>query len=166
MALVAAALSTTMMPRLRGGQASAIAAQLDYLRIAIENYRNNVRRYPHRLAELASPLVAGDQDACGTSVSAANRARWSGPYVARVIDGNFPAGDGIVRDTLVRNPATAGSVPLGQLQILVAEVDSAIARMLDRQFDGSDDFAGGTILWAATAGPLGTLRFQIPISGC
>jgi prepilin-type N-terminal cleavage/methylation domain-containing protein len=165
-ALIVAALFPTLMPRLRGGQVSAVASQLDYLRIAISNYRQDVRRYPRRLRELTYQLAAGDLDACGAPVSAANRARWNGPYVSRVIDGDFPAGDATIRDTLTRDPPTTSSGPLANLQVVVTNVDSAVARELERQFDGNDDFAAGSILWTPAGGAHGVLRLQTPITGC
>ncbi|HET9424227.1 MAG TPA: type II secretion system protein [Gemmatimonadaceae bacterium] len=161
-ALLAAAVYPTIMPRLRSAQVSAIASQLDNLRIAIGTYRQDVRRHPRRLYQLTHALPPGDLDACGAPVSFVNRNRWDGPYIARSIDGDFPAGDATIRDTLVRNPPTTGGGPLGQLQILVTDVDSATASAVDRQFDGNNDFANGSILWV----PAGTLTFQFPISGC
>jgi prepilin-type N-terminal cleavage/methylation domain-containing protein len=165
-AIVAASVYPTVMPRLRSGQTSAIATQLDNLRTAIANYRHAVRRHPRRLAQLTYDLVPGDLDACGSPLSSANRARWDGPYVTRVIDGDFPAADAMIRDTVLRSPPTAGAGPLAQLQIIVTGVENAVAVEIERQFDGNSNLGDGTILWSATGSGLGTLTFQIPISGC
>lgn len=162
--LLASALYPTMMSRLRGAQASSIASQLDILRVAVGNYRQDVRRYPRRLYQLTHDLTPGNLDACGSPVSSANRTRWDGPYVARAIDGDFPVGDATMLDTLIRNPATTSGGPTGELQIVVAGVDSLTADALERQFDGVVNFMNGTLLWTSAAG--GRLTLQIPISGC
>ena len=161
--LLAAALYPTMMSRLRGAQVTSIATQIDGLRVAIENYRQDVRRYPRRLFQLTHALVPGDLDACGSAVSSANRARWGGPYIARSIDGNFPVGDATMLDSLTRNPPTTSGGPHGQLQLVVVDVDSLTASSIEGQFDGGVNFANGNVVWTSAGRKL---TFQIPINGC
>jgi len=165
-ALLAAALFPTAAARLRQGQATALATQMDALRRAILDYENDVGRHPRALAQLTNPLVAGTQDACGGNVPAAVRSRWRGPYLTQNVTGDVIVGDAMVRDTTVRQPPTTAGGQDGQLRITALGVDSTIAAILERQYDGAPNFGSGTILWAPTTAPLGTMIFQFPIRGC
>ena len=161
--VIVAMLYPTVGAQLRAGQSAALGNQLDNLRQAILNYRQNVVRLPSALADLTTQPVAGAVDACGTLVPAANRALWRGPYINQNIVGNMPIGDAIALNTLTRIPATGLNAP-GLLQITVAGVDNAIATDLERQFDGNNNFATGTIQWTALG--VDTLKFLIPIRSC
>lgn len=165
-ALLAAALYPTTAGRLRQGQATALATQLDALRQAAVAYQNDVRRFPAQLSQLTNALAPGALDACGATVPAGLRARWRGPYLNKNIAGNVTVGDATVLDTLQRQPANLSTTPVGQLRIIATAVDSVVAAVLERQYDAAFDYAAGTILWVAVTPPAGTLTFQIAIRGC
>jgi prepilin-type N-terminal cleavage/methylation domain-containing protein len=166
LAVLAAMLYPTAAGQLRQGQSTAIANQLDNLRQAIANYRQNVQRFPNLLTQLTTQPIAGALDLCGTALPAANMALWRGPYVTQVIQaGGMPVGDAMVQNAVTRVPAGGVGQP-GTLQITVADVDNDYADDLERQFDGNANLATGTITWTATTGTLGTLVFQIPVRGC
>jgi prepilin-type N-terminal cleavage/methylation domain-containing protein len=162
LAVLAAVLYPTAAAQLRSGQSAAIGNQLDNLRQAIANYRQNVTRFPSALTQLTTQPTAASLDACGTAIGA-NQALWRGPYVNQNIVGNMPVADALVINGLTRIPPTAVTPP-GLLQITVASVDSVLAVDLERQFDGNNNFLTGTIQWT-TAG-VDTLKFLIPIRGC
>lgn len=162
LAILAAVLYPTAAGQLRSGQAAALGNQLDNLRQAISNYRQNVLRFPATLSELTTAPVGTDLDACGT-VLGTNSTLWRGPYLAQVISGSMPIGDALALNTLTRIPATGVNTP-GLLQITVASVDQNLATDLERQFDGNNNFAAGTIQW--TTNGVDTLKFLIPIRGC
>jgi len=163
-ATMAAVLFPAMAAQLRRGQSAATASALSNLRDAIAAYRGNVSDYPRTLSQLTNALVVGATDACGNVVSAAQRAAWRGPYLTQNISGNMPVGDGTALDTLIRNPATDAGVAPGTLILRVINVDSSIAADVDMRFDGTVNFAAGTILWASTG--LDTLKFNIMIRNC
>ena len=163
-ATLAAVLFPAMAAQLRRGQSAATASALSNLRDAMVAYRGNVLDYPRTLSQLTNALVVGATDACGNVVSAAQRAAWRGPYLTQNISGNAPVGDGTALDTLIRNPATDAAVAAGTLILRVINVDSTVARDVDGQFDGTFNFASGTILWNSTG--FDTLKFNILIRGC
>lgn len=162
--ILAAALYPTLVAQLRRGQGAAVAGQLANLRDAINAYRDNVQRYPRTVSQLANALGVTATDACFGVMSAAIRNRWRGPYLTTAVNGDFPVGDGTVKDTLVRVPATDAITAAGSLQVLVFNVDSTTAADLERQFDGTVNFAAGTILWSSAGSD--TLKFQILIRNC
>jgi prepilin-type N-terminal cleavage/methylation domain-containing protein len=167
LAVLAAMLYPTAAGQLRQGQSTAIANQLDNLRQAIANYRQNVQRFPSQLTQLTTiPPGSGANDLCGTALPGANIALWRGPYITQVIlAAGMPVGDATIQNAITRVPAGGVGQP-GILQITVANVDNDYADDLERQFDGNANFATGTITWTATTGTLGTLVFQIPVRGC
>jgi prepilin-type N-terminal cleavage/methylation domain-containing protein len=166
MALLAAVLYPTVGAQLRQGQSTALANQLDNLRQAIANYRQNVQRFPNLLTQLTTQPVAGALDLCGTALPAANMALWRGPYITQVIAASgMPVGDATIQNAITRVPAGGVGQP-GTLQITVVNVENDSADDLERQFDGNNNLATGTILWTLVGGSLGTLTFQIPVRGC
>jgi prepilin-type N-terminal cleavage/methylation domain-containing protein len=160
--VLAAVLYPTAAGQLRSGQSAALGNQLDNLRQAISNYRQNVTHFPSALSQLTTAPTAADVDACGTVLGATNTL-WRGPYITQVITGNMPIADALAINALTRIPPTGVGAP-GLLQIRVASVDSALAVDLERQFDGNANFATGTIQWTTLG--VDTLKFLIPIRGC
>jgi prepilin-type N-terminal cleavage/methylation domain-containing protein len=161
-AMLAAAIYPTALGQIRSSQASALASQLDNLREAIVDFRENVTHYPQTLTQLTTSPLSGN-DICNNPI--ANPALWRGPYMAANIIGSFPVGDATVQNTLVRNPPGQFPTGSGFIQINVTAVDTLVAASLERQFDGNAlNYATGTILWQPVTG--GTLVFQIPIKGC
>jgi prepilin-type N-terminal cleavage/methylation domain-containing protein len=165
MALLAAVLYPTVGAQLRQGQSTALANQLDNLRQAIANYRQNVQRFPSLLTQLTTLPVAGAPDFCGNGLPAANVALWRGPYINQAIAaGGMPVGDATIQNGITN---VGGGVGLpGTMQITVANVENDSADDLERQFDGNNNLAAGTIRWTLVGGSLGTLIFQIPVRGC
>ena len=166
LAVLGAIIYPSVVGQLRTGQSTAIANQLDNLRLASGNYRQNVGRYPDLLLQLTVQPTAGALDACGTVLPAANIAAWRGPYLNQTIVGNIPVGDATVQNNITRNPVNTGGGQVGALLITVLTVDSVNAADVEQQFDGLPlNYGTGTILWVP-AGTSGTLTFQIPIRGC
>jgi prepilin-type N-terminal cleavage/methylation domain-containing protein len=164
-AILAAILYPTIAASLRNAQAGALGATLENIRTGISNFHDNVGAYPRTLSLLTTQPVFGNDDSCGTNLSAGERGDWRGPYMTAAITGDFPVGDGTVDNDLVRVPATGTNTP-GILQVIVTNVDSTTAYEVESQFDGGPDYAAGTILWASTGPQIGTLTFQISIRGC
>ena len=161
LAALAAVLYPTVAVQLRKGQSAALADQLNSLRTAIANYRDNMTRYPKLLTNLTQQPVAGAQDACTNNLPGGILNNWRGPYLAQNIVGNIPVGDATVLNTTTRNPFNAAGAAL--LQITVNDVPLNSATDLEAQYDGNANFATGSILYNA-----GTqvLIFQIPIRDC
>jgi prepilin-type N-terminal cleavage/methylation domain-containing protein len=161
LAALAAVLYPTVAVQLRKGQTAALADQLNSLRSAIANYRDNMTRYPKVLTNLTQQPVAGTQDACTNVIPNGLLNNWRGPYLAQNIVGNIVVGDATVQNTTARNPFNAAGPAL--LLITVNDVPLNSATDLEAQYDGNANFATGSIVYNS-----GTqvLTFQIPIRDC
>ena len=165
-AAVAAILIPGVANRVRQSESSSIAATLDALRAGILEYRADVRRYPTNLQYL-SEQPANAEDICGRDVPAGFLANWKGPYVNRPITAaGLKVADATIVDAISLSPLTFTATTSGELTIQVQEVDSAVARSIERGVDTTLDFATGTIRWTDVSGGRGTLSFIIPARGC
>lgn len=158
---LAAVLYPTVAVQIRKGQSTALADQLNSLRVAIGNYEANVTRYPRLLTYLTQQPVPGTLDACNANVPNGLLNNWRGPYLTQNIVGDFPVGDATVLNQTRRSPGTGTGA--GLLLIDVNDVTTATATDLEQQFDGNNNFTTGTILYNAGTSQL---TFQIPIRDC
>ena len=168
-AAVGALIIPAVKTRLDMAQISAVIDNLDNLRAVIVQYKEDVGRYPSHLRQLQTkPGVGGvpATDICGTAVPAWARDRWQGPYIANPITGTGIDVKGVtIADALVREAlAFSGEY----LYIPITGLDSAMANVIDLNFDGSTGSGSGTVRYS----PPGctaltcTVRFYMPISPC
>jgi prepilin-type N-terminal cleavage/methylation domain-containing protein len=165
-ALLLAVLIPVFFRRLSEGESGSIAGTLDALRNGVLEYRADVRRYPSHLRYLtAAPGSAAD--ICGQTVPASFLAAWKGPYVNRAIGtGGLVVDDMTVLDSIVRTPTTFTATTTGELSLRVSNVDSTVARSIERGQDATLDFNAGAIRWTVTAGSRGILQLVVPARGC
>jgi prepilin-type N-terminal cleavage/methylation domain-containing protein len=165
-ALLVAVIVPTVTSRIRDGQGSAIAGTVSGLREGLLEYRADVRRYPTHLRYL-SAAPGSATDICGQTVPASFLAGWKGPYVNRAIGTTGLKVDEVtVLDSIVRTPTTFTAATTGELSIRVQDVDSAVARRIERQHDVTEDFTAGTIRWTNVANGIGLLQLVVPVRGC
>jgi type II secretory pathway pseudopilin PulG len=165
-ALILTAVVPMVARRLSDGEAGSVASTLDALRNGILEYRADVRRYPTHVRYL-SAAPGSAVDICGQTVPASFISGWKGPYINRSIGtSGILISDMTVLDSIVRTPATFTSSTTGELAIRVDNVDSTVARRIERDQDATLDFAAGTIRWAQTSGTRGTLSLVLPARGC
>ena len=166
LALLAGALVPAILGRLSQGQAGSLATTLDALREGVLEYRADVRRFPTHLRYLSSPPGTA-VDICDRTVPPSFLAEWKGPYLNRSIGSSgLQVGTATVLDSIVRSPATFTASTVGELIIQVADVDSSVARSVEREQDVTPDFAAGTIRWTHVLAGRGTLQLVIPARGC
>ncbi len=171
MATLAAVLIPALTSRMNGGEAAAIIDDLKQIRIATVAYRDNVGRYPRKLAQLSQrPSVAvGDTDLCNVgTLPQASIDSWRGPYLAqRVTSAGLQVGSSTIRNDMDRDPtAPTAANPEGFLRVAVDSVSETVATEVDRAFDpltvsGTADLGLGAVTWSASV-----LRFWIAIRGC
>lgn len=165
-ALLLAVIVPTVTSRIRDGQGSAIARTVSSLRDGLLEYRADVRRYPTHLRYL-SAAPGSATDICGQAVPASFLANWKGPYVNRAIGTTgIKVDEATVLDSIVRTPTTFTATTTGVLAIRVEEVDSAVARLIERDHDVAADFTAGTIRWTNVANGVGILQLVVPVRGC
>lgn len=165
-ALLLAVVLPTVVRRVTDGEAGAVATTLDALRQGLLEYRADVRRYPTHLRYL-SAVPGSASDICGQTVPTAFLATWKGPYVNRSIGtAGLLVDDMTVLDSIVRTPTTFTASTVGELALRVDNVDSTVARRVERQHDATLDFAAGTIRWTNVSGGRGILQMVVPARGC
>jgi type II secretory pathway pseudopilin PulG len=165
-ALVFAVMLPMVVRRLSDAEGGSVAATLDALRNGVLEYRADVRRFPSHLRYL-SAAPGSATDICGQTVPASFLASWKGPYINRSIGtGGALVDDMTVLDSIVRTPTTFTATTTGELSLRVENVDSTVARSLERRQDATPDFAAGTIRWTNVANGRGILQLVIPVRGC
>jgi prepilin-type N-terminal cleavage/methylation domain-containing protein len=127
---------------------------------AIAQFKADTRRYPGTLRALVDPS-GSPVDICGAPIPAGLLGRWSGPYLQRQVPlTGLVAGDAVIQNALTR--ADPPTTAVSSLIITAVGVDPDIADRIERELDGDDDLAGGTIRWT----PPETLTYHVPIRGC
>jgi prepilin-type N-terminal cleavage/methylation domain-containing protein len=163
-ALVLAVVVPMVARRLSDGEAGGVASTLDALRRGVLEYRADVRRYPTHLRYL-STAPGSAVDICNQTVPSSFLSGWRGPYVDRSIGtGGVNVSDMTVLDSIGRVAFTSSTT--GDLAIRVDNVDSTVARRIERDQDATLDFAAGTIRWTQTSGTRGVLSLLVPARGC
>jgi general secretion pathway protein G len=182
MVILAAVLIPGLTRQIATSQGSNLVSDIRTLNTGIQQFRENVGRYPKSLAQLTSyPSGSFQQDICGMTVPATNVNQWRGPYHSLTVvpgSGGIPSGDATIVLALTRTPATTTSSTNmdGVLSFDVLRVDSVAAAEVENAFDGvsADNtiYQTGTILWAQTGGVtgslglVGTITVRFPIRGC
>lgn len=152
---------------------ASIAAEVSALRTygkALRAFRQDVGAYPEDAAMLVRPLVSGDKDVCGRTLSSIQRSSWRGPYVNEDLANDLMIFDVDTLETTVkRSPATATSRDSdGDLRLLINGTPQARAFTIDSALDGDASLLSGKVTWKAFVGQGTTprLTYDIPIAGC
>lgn len=182
MVILAAVLIPGLTRQLATSQGSNLVSSIRTLNSGIQQFRENVGRYPKSLSQLTSfPSGSTQQDICGINIPALNVNQWRGPYHSLTIvpgSGGIPSGDATIVLALTRTPATTLSSTSmdGVLSFDILSVDSVAVAEVESALDGvsADNtiYQTGTILWAQTGGVVGSLGLvgtatvRFPIRGC
>lgn len=176
-AILTAVLVPGLALRMRSSQAASIIEDIRVLSNAIQQYRENVGRYPSSLTQLVT-RPTGQNDLCSVPLPTNNVARWRGPYVAQDAVTGFQSGDAIFDLPLPRTPSSTAPTFTnldGELRLKVTRVDSVAAEAVEVAFDGYTNdafrYSTGTVLINIDAGGggfsrTGTVQFRIPVRGC
>ncbi len=162
--ILSAVVTPAIVTELDRMRISSARTDLDAFVTGITDFRKDVRAYPKQLSQLATAIVSGDEDSCGDSYSAAERNRWAGPYVRRVIPGTgVPIGIGTARNQLTR---VGGTNAL--LFVAVDSVAEEDALALNALVDGDNSGTAGNVWWISLSIPeaLVTLGYALPVRGC
>ena len=155
---------TASLDRTRREQGVGILSRLAN---SVVLFRSAVGRYPGRLSQLNNQITTSDTNSCGSTFNPAQVSGWSEPfYNERVLTpgGPYPVYIGNAEDQLVRISLGGNNALLG---VVVNDVRTEDALILDRDYDGSDGSTAGSIRWGtANASGQVTMQFLMPISGC
>lgn len=179
-AVLVGVITPVVTRRIRYAQATALAETFDALRVGIRTFKEHTTEYPGLLSQLQGRpdnVVVSATRACGGTMSAAVRAAWQGPYVARnPANPNLGVGTGEwrINDALVRvGPGAATdtarlfmnipNVPVADLN-RINEVIDGPAGAVAPQSAGMD--TAGVVTWGAIVSGSATLSYGIMIRGC
>lgn len=177
-------LSAILVPgltrQLSTSQGSNLVQDIRAINSGIQEFRENVGRYPTSVSQLTTFASGSVQsDACGMTIPANNVNQWRGPYIGLTpLATGIPSGDASILLPLTRTPATTSSSTSmdGVLSFDIISVDSVSAAEVENALDGvSGDntiYSTGTVLWsptggiAGTLGYIGTITVKLPVRGC
>jgi type II secretory pathway pseudopilin PulG len=165
-AVLAAITIPTIKSRLAVGRAQALAKEILSLGAGLQAFNNNTGTYPLYLDELVA-LPASPNTYCGTVLTpvimtAGQQAKWKGPYVSRLITGDYVTADGnTVVDLMDRT--TAGTPRF--LELTINNVALDVATVVKEVIDGPGAaFTSGNFKWTAGADPnMGNAVYRIVV---
>jgi prepilin-type N-terminal cleavage/methylation domain-containing protein len=136
----------------------AAAAALQNVSDAIKAFRDAVRQLPGDLRHLVEPLSAGQRACNGQPYSGAERGRWNGPYLDRLVPATgLPVAIGTALLPIVPDTSTSNA----RIQVVNVLEEDAIA--LNELVDGDGSRTSGTVRWTLPdARGLVTLYYQTP----
>lgn len=142
------------------------------------SFRQTVFASPSRLSQLTKLITVSDVDSCKLAVySAAEVARWKGPYYSREfpLNGTFRVEDGFVlQDTLVRDPATgdpgpyaaSNPPPRASLKMVMLNVTPEDAKGLADVVDGDQSGTIGAVRFTLSGVDPIPVYYGVEIRGC
>jgi type II secretory pathway pseudopilin PulG len=167
-AMLATAVMPTVLRQLERGDSGQIAGDVASMRVAVENFSEDVRKYPATFGQVARAITVADKDLVGDVVySAQVVTRWRGPYTSADSIRLHSTGNGwqfdgkFYKDTL----AGSGASIVWSVGIRVTSADSATVLKLDESIDDGVLSTGvvryETVPAAPRAGKLKILLVQI-----
>lgn len=161
-AVVAAVVIPSIGGQLTKGDAARVNNDLINVRSGIEQYLADVRRYPSAMVQLQTKPVPADTGIAGGVYSAAQLARWKGPYMTKDFTASAVTGYGALITVQFKNCNTLAvpvctSVATGQkyLTLEVPGLTAAEALEVDTAMDdgvittGQVRYAGGLLQYFA-----------------
>jgi prepilin-type N-terminal cleavage/methylation domain-containing protein len=158
-ALLAALTIPTVMSRLAVGKGTALANEIQSLGTALRAFNDNTGSYPKFLDELVS-LSTHTDNTCGGNMTAAQQAKWKGPYVNRLIAGDYVTAD----DNTIVYTLTRVAGPPAYLQLTINNVSSDVAAVVEEAIDGpvvATSYTTGSFLWVSGT-KVATYRLVVP----
>lgn len=142
--ILGAVLIPTVRGKLQDGYENALVLEFSDLATAIAAYRQDVGYYPPYLDYLTA-IPTAPTDFCGRLLTAADSAKWRGPYTSRIISPqNYEVFQkDTVQDQLVR-PGGNPSI----IEVQIYGPDTTTAHNVDLKIDGVVNQTGGTMLWS------------------
>ncbi len=185
-ALLTGIITPVVMKRIRYAQAEAAAKTFEAIRNGIRDFRTNMGEYPSRITQLMgrpdNSSVSAIRLCGGTTMPAATRLLWKGPYLSRnyadvgnitptygtttgewrIFDQLIRVGNTAVTDTariFVRMP----SVPLEDANRINEIVDGPASEVAP-QAAGVD--TAGALTWSALSAGSTTVSYSVIVRGC
>ena len=144
-AVLAAAVVPAVTSQLSKGEEGTVVSAITSVRTGITAFTSDVRAFPGELSNLTNAITLAQTDLEGNTYSAAQVARWKGPYTTKttcVLGDSLPIGLGAfvvdsIKDSLNFMVLTINNVHT------VAQADG-----LEALFESVADSSGGVIRWS------------------
>lgn len=177
---ILAVLSAVMLPSLvkqfESASGANLAQDIRAINSGIQNFRENVGRYPSSIYQLYA-LSSTDTDLCGLTISTTNAAQWRGPYFSLTPINNstaLAAGDARIGLDITRSPVTTSSSTVmdGTGAFSITSVDTLVAANVENVFDGGTSAnTTGSVSYVKSgtttgSSQQGTVTFIFPVRGC
>ncbi len=148
-AVLAAVLVPAVLGQLRKGDVSRIATDLDAARVGIETFVADVHRYPSQLAHLTTAITSGGTDINGDTYPPGLAARWKGPYLNKVLDGDtlITGFSGALQNTLLKELNTNS---VYYVTVQVSGIAAADFDDIDEIVDGTANSSTGQLRYATS----------------
>ena len=91
-AIIAAAVVPAVTSQIAKGEETTVVSAVSSLRTALTAFVADVRSFPKRASHMTTVITTADSNLAGTTYSAAQVARWKGPYTTT---STFVAGDSL-----------------------------------------------------------------------
>jgi general secretion pathway protein G len=138
-AIVATVVVPVALSRLNKTDAQQVAAQMNAIAAAVENFHEKVGVFPGSWADLFRAPTTSDIDACGRLYTSDMVAAWGGPYLNAPQVNVTSISDGRTWGGFKFN--VTGSGPEGRVQFWLEDTQTS-PRELDYQIDSLFDFDG------------------------
>jgi prepilin-type N-terminal cleavage/methylation domain-containing protein len=157
---LAAVLTPNLVTVLDRARIDRAVASLEHFVQAVQEFEEDVNRYPSRLSQLAEPVSDSDADACGQRFPPGLAKQWGGPYLSRLVpSGGVPIAIGTARNQL--------ETGVGTLSVVVPRVTEEDALELNARIDGDQSGSANSVRWTAPDDEgMVALSFVIPIKRC
>jgi len=173
-AVVGAVMIPVTYHRLQVSRAEALVSEMENIQTGIQLFQRDVGRYPYRidyLTTLFDPSPSGIRDVCTAAISAANQAKYRGPYLSKPLQAVDPLNGTpndyarIASGDSVYTILSAGALGTGRyLQITLRGPSRAITILMDSVADGNVDAAAGRLRYVTpTTAEVNVLTWVFPI---
>lgn len=161
-AVLAGVLLPALFNQLGRGDTGRLAEDLGNLRTGVETFGTDTHRLPSKISQLTTAITTTDTDIHGNVYTAANVAKWKGPYVNRDLVSSTGGGTFSDAFSLVTGSSTT--------QYLTATVTGVthqdftqIEAVLDEGTATTTSSTLGSLRWTSTNNTL--TYFLIPVQG-
>lgn len=144
-AILAAAVVPAVTQQISKGEDGQFVSGVQGLQTAATSYVADVRRYPLFLSDLTEEPNTGDSTMSGVLLSAAEKARWRGPYVQLSLDSaqTLALGLGLdAKDHLWKDSTFAA------VTIATSNADSSMVVHADSLLDSGNGNGQGRVQWS------------------
>jgi prepilin-type N-terminal cleavage/methylation domain-containing protein len=143
-AIIAAAVVPAVTSQIAKGEDATVVSAVGSVQSTLTTFMSDVRSFPQKLSQFTTLITTSDESLSGTPYTAAQVARWKGPYTSTstfAVNDSLPIGlNAFLRDSLVDS-----------LNFVVATVSNVFttsqANRIEALFESTASLSGGTVRW-------------------